>query len=102
MISQKRDEQGQHEVPQKPACSAGQVVVNKVALIRLGHKQETKRREKWESNGRKRSEGLGATQNTLKVIYCGGLFSGSTTACCLVPVYRNNDHRSNVRTQYQT
>ena len=37
--------------------------------------------EKNYSNGRKRCEGMRATQKTLKVIYCG-LFSGSFTAGC--------------------
>ena len=36
----------------------------------------TQKGEKQESNGRKRSEGLRATQKTLKLIYCG-LFPGS-------------------------
>ena len=49
--------------------------------------QVTSRRqkgEKQESNGRKRSEGMGATQKTLKVIYCG-LFTGSITAGSFIP-----------------
>ena len=78
----KRDAQGQHN---KVAvhCSTGETDRLKRKWRLSG--RVTSRRQKGEnkeSKGVKRSEDMGATQNTLRLIYCG-LFHGSITEGCL-------------------
>ena len=65
----KKDAQGQHEVAAKHTV---------VVLIWPSHKQKTETRGK---ASKKRDEGMGAIQKTLKSIYCG-LIPESTTGGC--------------------